>query len=55
MLVKYEKLRCQQCKKEFEGRKPAEDGEILCPICLNTKLVPIINETGLPDHNEGGN
>lgn len=50
MFDSWEALRCSKCKKAFMGRKPAKDGDILCPDCLAAVEVPVVNdEEKIPD------
>lgn len=44
MFTNYEALKCSKCDKEFIGRKPAEGGEILCPDCIASNELPVVNE-----------
>lgn len=44
MFTNYEPLVCSKCIKLFNGRKPAENGYILCPDCLKKQEIPVINQ-----------
>jgi len=41
MFTNYESLICERCGSEFTGRKSAEDGVILCPVCIRTDEIAI--------------
>lgn len=40
----YKKLKCIGCKKFFSGREPSGSGPSLCPDCLKSKELPLIND-----------
>ena len=42
MFVDYENLTCVLCGKEFDGRRPSEGGDILCPECLEGDELPVL-------------
>lgn len=45
MFDNYEELKCDICKKTFEGRRPAEGGDILCPECIFKDELVVVGES----------
>lgn len=44
MFNNYEALKCDKCRKAYIGRKPAEGGITLCPDCVASNELPVVNE-----------
>lgn len=48
MFLDYERLKCDRCADEFEGRRPSDNGEVMCPQCIIKDSLPLVKKNQTP-------